>query len=110
LLKQIAPRVTRAAVLRDPAIRAGIGLLAAIQAVAPVFGVELSPVGVHDAGEIESAVTAFAHGPNDGLIVLPGSLLFGSSFMHSPTCRQFPAHAGDVAVRILPRDGRYCGS
>ena len=59
LLKEIAPRVTRAAVLRDPAIP-GTGQFAAIQAVAPSFGVELSPVDMRDAGEIERAVTAFA--------------------------------------------------
>ena len=60
LLKQIAPRVTRAAVLRDPATPAGIGQFAAIQAVAPSLGVEVSPVDVRDAGEIERAITAFA--------------------------------------------------
>ena len=60
LLKQIAPGVTRAAVLRDPAIAAGIGQFAVIQSVAPSLGVEVSPVNVRDAGEIERAVTAFA--------------------------------------------------
>ena len=60
LLKEIAPGVTRVAVLRDPAIAAGIGQFAAIQAVAPSFGVELSPVNMRDAGEIERAVAAFA--------------------------------------------------
>jgi putative ABC transport system substrate-binding protein len=74
LLKEIAPRVTRAAVLRDPTITSGVGQLAAIQAVAPSFGVELSPVGVHDAGEIERAVIAFAHASNGGLIVTGGPL------------------------------------
>ena len=69
LLKEIAPRVTRAAVLRNPAIAAGSGQLGAIQAVAPSFGVELSPVNVRDAGEIERAVAAFARSPNGGLIV-----------------------------------------
>jgi putative ABC transport system substrate-binding protein len=69
LLKELAPRVTRAVVLRDLAIAAGSGQLGAIQAVAPSFGVELSPVGVRDAGEIERAVTAFARGSNGGLIV-----------------------------------------
>ena len=69
LLKEIAPRVTRAAVLRDPAIASGSGQLGAIQAVAPSFGVELSPVNVRDAGEIERAVAAFARSPNGGLIV-----------------------------------------
>jgi putative ABC transport system substrate-binding protein len=69
LLKEIAPRVTRAAVLRDPASPAGIGLLAAMQGVAPSLGVELWPVGVRDVGEIERAVAAFAHESNGGLIV-----------------------------------------
>ena len=61
--------VTRAAVLRDPTLPAGIGQFAAIQAVAPSFGVEVSPVDVRDAAEIERAVTAFARAPNGGLIV-----------------------------------------
>src|SRR6516162_2967414 len=60
LLKEIAPHVTRAAVLRDPTIASGIGQLAAIQGVAPALRMELRPVGVRDAGEIERAVTAFA--------------------------------------------------
>jgi putative ABC transport system substrate-binding protein len=68
LLKQIEPGVRRAAVLRDPVIAAGIGQFGAIQAVAPSFGVEVSPVNVRDAGEIERAVTAFARSPNSGLI------------------------------------------
>ena len=79
LLKEIAPRVTRAAVLRDPAIAAGIGQFAAIQAVAPSLGVELSPVDVRDAGEIERAVAAFARAPNGGLIVTAGALATHSS-------------------------------
>ena len=69
LLKEIAPRVTRAAVLRDPAIAAGIGQFGAIQAVAPSLGVEVSPVNVRDAREIERAVAAFARSANGGLIV-----------------------------------------
>ena len=74
LLKEIAPRVTHAAVIRDPAITAGIGQFAAIQSVAPSIGLEVSPVNVRDAGEIERAVTAFARAPNGGLI-LTGSAL-----------------------------------
>jgi putative tryptophan/tyrosine transport system substrate-binding protein len=73
LLKEIAPRVTRAAVLRDPAVASGIGQFGAAQAVAPSLGVELSPVDVSDAGEIERAVTAFAGGLNGGLIVTGGA-------------------------------------
>jgi putative ABC transport system substrate-binding protein len=69
LLKQIAPGVTRAAVLRDPAITGGIGQWGAIQSVAPSVGMEVSPVNVRDAGEIERAVTAFVRGSNGGLIV-----------------------------------------
>ena len=69
LLKQIAPSVTRAAVLRDPTIASGIGQFGAVQAVAPSLGVELSPVDVRDAGEIERAVTAFARSGNGGLVV-----------------------------------------
>ena len=69
LLKQIAPGMTRAAVLRDPAITAGIGQFAAIQAVAPSLGVEVSPINVRDASEIERAVAAFARSANGGLIV-----------------------------------------
>ena len=74
LLKEIAPRVTRAAFLRDPAIPAGIGQFGAIQAVAPSFGIELRPVEVRDASEIERAVSAFARSANDGLIVSSNAL------------------------------------
>jgi len=74
LLKQIAPGVTRAAVLRDPAVASGTGQFGAIQSVAPSFGVELSPVGVRDAAEIERGVTAFARGSNGGLIVTGSAL------------------------------------
>ena len=70
LLKEIAPRVTRAAILRDPAIAAGPGQFGAIQAVAPSLGVELRPVNVRDAEEqIERSLTTFAQGSNGGLIV-----------------------------------------
>ena len=74
LLKEIAPRVTRAAVLRDPAIASGIGQFATVQAVAPSLGVELSPVDVRDAAEIERAVTSFARSGNGGLIVTASAL------------------------------------
>ncbi len=76
LLKQIAPAVTRAAVLRDPSIATGPGQFAAIQSVAPSFGVELRPVDIRDAGEVERAITAFARGPNGGLIVSSGGFAF----------------------------------
>jgi len=74
LLKQIAPGVTRAAVIRDPAISAGLGQFAAIQAVAPSLGVEAIAVNVRDASEIESAITTFAHSANGGLIVTGSGL------------------------------------
>jgi putative ABC transport system substrate-binding protein len=74
LLKEIAPGVTRVAVLRDPAIAAGPGQLGAIQSVAPSLGVELSPIGLRDAGEIERAVTAFARSSNGGLILTASTL------------------------------------
>ena len=74
LLKEIVPRMTRAAVLRDPAIPEGIGQFAVIQSVAPSFGVEVSPVDIRDAGEIERAVTAFARSSNGGLIVTSSGL------------------------------------
>jgi putative ABC transport system substrate-binding protein len=74
LLKQIAPGVTRVAVVRTPTIN-GTSEFAAIQAVAPSFGVELTPInGRGDADEIERAVVAFARGPNDGLIVTGGGI------------------------------------
>jgi len=66
--------VTRVAVLRDPAISSGTGQLGAIQSVAPSFGVELSPVNMRDASEIERAVTAFAQSSNGGLIVTGSAL------------------------------------
>ncbi|HVI66046.1 MAG TPA: ABC transporter substrate-binding protein [Bradyrhizobium sp.] len=74
LLKEVAPTVTRVAVLRDPTISSGIGEFAAIQAVAPQLGIDVSPMSVRDAAEIEHAVTAFAGIPNSGLIVTAGRL------------------------------------
>jgi putative tryptophan/tyrosine transport system substrate-binding protein len=69
LLKQIAPGVTRAAVLRDPGIASGIGQFGALQAVAPSLGVELTPLDIRDAGEVERGIATFARAPNGGLIV-----------------------------------------
>jgi putative tryptophan/tyrosine transport system substrate-binding protein len=68
LLKEVAPSVTRVAVLRDPALTAGTAQFAAIQAVAPSLGVEVSPIDVRNAAEIEHAVAAFARSSNGGLI------------------------------------------
>jgi putative tryptophan/tyrosine transport system substrate-binding protein len=72
LLKQIAPSVSRAAVLRDAATASGSGQFGAIQAVAPGLGVEVTPVGLHDADEIERGVSDFARGSNGGVIVTAG--------------------------------------
>jgi putative tryptophan/tyrosine transport system substrate-binding protein len=69
LLKELAPRVTRAAVIRDPTIPTGIGQFGAIQSVAPSVGVEVSPVNVRDAAEMERAIAAFGRSSNGGLIV-----------------------------------------
>ena len=74
LLKEIAPGVTRAAVLWDPAITAGIGQFAVIQSVAPSLGVEVIPAKVRDATEIERAIAAFARTANGGLIVTGSAL------------------------------------
>jgi len=78
LLKEIAPHVKRAAVLRDASIAPGLGEFGVIQALAPSLGVELRPVDVRDAGEIERAITAFAQGSDGGMIV-SGS---PSAFIH----------------------------
>jgi putative tryptophan/tyrosine transport system substrate-binding protein len=74
LLKEIAPGVTRAAVIQDPTLSAGIGQLAAIQSATPLLGLELTPVDVRDSAEIERAVAIFAHTPNGGLIVTASAL------------------------------------
>ena len=83
LLKQIAPGVMRAAVLRDPTQPSGMGQFGAIQGAASTFGVEMIPLGVRDTAEIERAVTTFARSLNDGLIVttarLPPSIASSSS-------------------------------
>jgi putative ABC transport system substrate-binding protein len=74
LLKEIAPGVTRAAVLWDPTISAGVGQFAVLQSMAPSLGVELTPVSMRDAPEIERGVAAFARSANDGLIVTASPL------------------------------------
>jgi putative ABC transport system substrate-binding protein len=73
LLKEVAPRLMRVAVLRDSANPAGIGQFGAIQAVAQSLGVELRPVDIRDAGEIERSIASFARAANGGLIVTPGA-------------------------------------
>ena len=69
LLKEIAPNVTRAAVIRDATIPSGMAQFGAIQAVAPALHTEVIPVNMRDAGEIEQSITTFAHSPNGGLVV-----------------------------------------
>jgi putative tryptophan/tyrosine transport system substrate-binding protein len=74
LLKEIAPGVTRAAVLRDATITAGIAQFAVIQSVAPSVGIDVSPVNMRDAAEVERAVAAFARSANGGLILTASPL------------------------------------
>jgi putative tryptophan/tyrosine transport system substrate-binding protein len=102
LLKQIAPRVTRAGVLRDSANPAGIAQFGAIQAAAQSLGVEVSPLSVHDAAEIERAVAAFARSANAGLIVT------GSAEVHHDLITKLAARYKLPAVyndRIFVADG-----
>jgi putative tryptophan/tyrosine transport system substrate-binding protein len=88
LLKQIAPQVTRVAIIRDPAISAGTAQFGAIQAVAPALGVEVTPIGVHDIGVIERAVEAFARSANGGLIM---------------TALALPAVTSDLIITLAAR-------
>jgi putative ABC transport system substrate-binding protein len=74
LLKEVAPGVTQAAIIRDSAITGGIGQWASIQSIAPSLGLEVIPVNMHDASEIERSVTAFAVRPNGGLILTASGL------------------------------------
>ena len=74
LLKEIAPQVRRAAVLRDPVLPAGIGQFAVIQAVAPSLGIDVSAISVRDADEIERGVAKFTSRPNGGLILTASGL------------------------------------
>jgi putative tryptophan/tyrosine transport system substrate-binding protein len=76
LLKQIAPHVTRAAVIRDPRLGYGIGQFAVVQAIAPSLGMELSPINAPDVSEIERGIAAFARSPNGGLVVTTGGTGF----------------------------------
>jgi putative ABC transport system substrate-binding protein len=81
LLKEIMPAITRAAVIRDPAISAGLGQFAAIQAVAPSLGVDVTPVNVRDPKEIERDIAAFARLPNRGLIVTGSAWANGHRYL-----------------------------
>src|SRR5450631_2672324 len=98
LLKQIAPSLTRVAILRDPAVAAGIGQFAAIQSVAPSFGVELRPIDVREIGEIERAITTFARFSNGGLIVTAssGSAIHRDLIITLAARHKLPAVYGDL--------------
>jgi putative ABC transport system substrate-binding protein len=74
LLKEMVPQLARLAVIRDPAIPSGMGQFGAIQALAPSLGLDISPINVRDAGEIERGVAAFARSPNGALIVTSSGL------------------------------------
>jgi putative tryptophan/tyrosine transport system substrate-binding protein len=74
VLKEIAPNTTRAAIIRDPAITAGIGQWGAIQSVSPSVAIEVSPVNLVDVAEVDRGLTAFARSPNGGLIVTASAL------------------------------------
>jgi putative ABC transport system substrate-binding protein len=76
ILKEIAPRVTRVGIVRDPANIADIGLFGAIQSVAPSLGMQLSPISLGNASEIEGGISAFAREPNRGLIVVGSAAAF----------------------------------
>jgi len=103
LLKEIAPGVTRAAVIRNPMTPAGSGQLGAIQAAASSFRVEISPIDVRDKSEIEHGIAAFAATPNGGLIVLSSALaaahreqIIGSAARHRlPVVYPFRLYVND---------------
>ena len=87
LLKEIAPNLTRVAVLRDPTLPAGIGQFAAIQSTAPSVGVDLSVIDPREASEIERAIAAFADEPNGGLILTLGAATFHRELITAPAIR-----------------------
>src|SRR5262249_58881174 len=93
LLKEIAPGVTRVAVIRESAIAAGPGQFGVIQAAAPAMGVEVLPVDVRNAGEIERAITSFARSSNGGLIVTasPGAALHRDLIISLAARHRLPA-------------------
>jgi putative ABC transport system substrate-binding protein len=97
LLKQIAPNVIRAAVIRDATNPAGIGQFSAVQGAAQTLGIEVSPVNVHDAGEIERAVASFARSANGGLIVTPSATVLDHHDLIIALAAQYklPAVYGD---------------
>ena len=104
LLKEIAPGVTRVAVVRESAIAAGPGQFGVIQAAAPSLGVELRPIDVRDAGEIERAIAAFAQGSNGGLIVTgsPGAIFHRELIIALAARHRLPA---TYSARFWATDG-----
>jgi putative ABC transport system substrate-binding protein len=108
LLKEIAPRVTRAAVIRDPAITAGIGMFGAIQSVAPSLGVEVSPVNVRDSEEMERTITAFAHSTNGGLIVTASPLAFARRDLIISLAERYKMPAVYFAQSFVHTGGLVC--
>ncbi len=74
LLKEVAPNVRRAVVLRDPSVPMGLGQFGAIQGIAPSLNIDVSPIDVRDVGGMEGAIAAFARYSNGGLVVLPGAV------------------------------------
>ena len=115
LLKEVAPGVTRAAILWDAALKAGIGQFAVIQSVAPVVGLDVSPINLRDTAEIERAVTNFARAPNGGLVltgsaqsVLHRTLIITLAARHKlpavfPT-RQYATSGGLISYGANPID------
>ena len=105
LLKQIAPNVTRALVLRDPTSAAGIGQFAAIRSVAQSLGIELTPVNVRDTDEIERNVAAFARSGNGGMIVTSGGTGSRRKLISvlplATNCRRF------IPIAITPLTGAW---
>jgi putative tryptophan/tyrosine transport system substrate-binding protein len=108
LLKEIAPRVNRVAVIRDPEISAGTGQFGAIQGAASSFGFELTAVSPREAGEVERAIAAFARSPNGGLITTSSALaithrglIIGLAAKHKLPAvyyrRVFPASGGLIS-------------
>ena len=91
LLKQMTPNVTRAGIFRDPTVSTGIGQFAVLQAVAPPLGVEVIPINLRDAAEIERAVATFARSPNGGLIVTGPSTRYRDQIITLAARHRLPA-------------------
>jgi putative ABC transport system substrate-binding protein len=105
LLKDIAPGVTRVAVLRDPTIASGIGQFGAIQSAAPLLRIEAIPINVRDAGEIELDIAAFARSPNGGVIVTSGPLAQGHSDLIVTLAARHRLPAISIGRQFVARGG-----